>query len=885
MKTECRDELLIQATAAYEGVVGDPKRFGPAAMRAVAHARDADEPEALVVGLRALGWYERASGNHVRAKALLDEAVRIANRHELPGRLREGLVTRAAVRLELGSVASATRDLDRAAAIQGLGASVELDLQRASVLYNVGRLTDAAAVCRDILANPAAPADIRAKMVSNLALVEIQMGRPASALQLLDQAEDLVASVGSALVAACASNRAWVLARAGRLVDGLRQAGEAEAMLRAAGAGPPLDEHYIELADTMLDLRLLPEAAKLAQSAADEFARHGISLMGGEAELRVAQIALTAGNWPRSAETASRVAAQFRRQRRPAWVARAELIAAEAARRAGSATRYHLNRARTAARTLDRLGATAPAVQAHLTAGRIAADLGDVATARTSLRRTYDLSRRAPVLLRVDGRLAAAIAAQLEDRPADVLRHCRAGLVDLRRHRGALASMELRALAGAHGFELGVMGVEALVRTGSPTRMFDWLEQVRAVSLMTAEPEATGGHADALGELRATHAQLAAARLSDSDPTALLARQAAIESKIRRAAWSRTATVTQDTGAIPSRSDLRRQLDGRVLIVQARRVRTGELFAVLLEPRRTRIVPLAPLKDVIYEADALRFALRQLAMSGSAGTASTSRSAAARSVAYRAAAEHGLRQLRTMLIQPLGLSPDLPIVVVPQSRLHALPWSALHDAPIELAPSATLWWHSTQRPARATGVALVAGPELPGADAEVQLLHQFYPDATVLTPPASTSTATADTLDCVELAHLACHGILRADNPTFSALKLADGPLTVHELDLRGIAPHRVVLASCEAAADTAYEGEEMLGFVSALLTRGTAGLIASPIQISDLNTIPFMAELHGQMVKGARMAEALHAARQTVDQSDPAGLATWSAFTAYGAA
>jgi len=880
MKDECRDELLIQATAAYEGVVGDPKRFGPAAVRAVAHARDAGEPEALVVGLRALGWYERARGNHKRARALLNEAVRIADRHNLPGRLREVLVTRAAIRLELGSVPAATRDLDRAAAIRGLGASVELDLQRASVLYNVGRLTDAATVCRDILANPASPVDIRAKMTNNLALIEVQMGRPARALQLLDQAENLAACIGSALAAECASNRAWVLARAGQLVDGLRQAEKAEAMLRAAGAGPPLGEHYMELADTLLDLRLLREATVKAQSAADEFARHGIQLMGGEAELRIAQIALIAGDWPRSAESASRVATQFRQQRRPAWVARAELIAAEAARQAGSATRHHLKRARIAARTLDRLGAAAAAVQAHLTAGRIAADLGDVAKARSSLRRTYDLSRKAPVLLRVDGRLAAAIAAQLEDRPPDVLRHCRAGLADLRRHRGALASMELRALAGAHGFELGVMGIEALVRTGSPARMFDWLEQVRAVFLMTAEPEPTGEHADALGELRATHAKLAAARLSGSDPTPLLARQAALESTIRRAAWSRTATVTQDTGTIPSRSDLRRQLDGRVLVVQALRVRTGDVFAVLLEPRRTRIVPLAPLKDVIYEADALRFALRQLASSPSAGTAS-----AARTAAYRAAAEHGLRQLRQMMIQPLGLPPDLPIVVVPQSRLHALPWSALHDAPIELAPSATLWWRSTQRRAQATGVALVAGKDLPGADTEVQLLHQLYPDATVLTPPASTSTATADALGRVELAHLACHGRLRADNPTFSALDLADGLLTVHELDLRGIAPHRVVLASCEAAADTAYEGEEMLGFVSALLTRGTAGLIASPIQVSDLDTIPLMAELHGQMVKGARMAEALHTARQTVDQSDPVGLATWSAFIAYGAA
>ena len=872
MNDEFHGPLLIQAIAAYDGVVGDPARFGPAAARAVARARDAGEPEALVVALRALAWYERARSNHARAKALLDEAVTVARRHGLPGRLHEALVTRAAVRLELGSVASATRDLDQAAAIPGLGRSAEHDLQRASVFYNVGRLTDAAAMCRDLLADPQTPTGIRAKAVNNLAWVEVQLGRPAQALQHLDQAEALAASVGSALVAEFASNRAWVLARAGRLVDGLRQADKAVELLRSAGA-PPLAEYYMELADTMLDLRLLPEAAALAQSAADEFAEHGIELMGGEATLRVAQIALIAGKYARSADVASGVAAQFRRQRRPAWVAQAELIAAEAARRSRSATRHHLNRARAAARTLDRLGAIQPAIQAHLTAGRIAADLGDLARARPSLRRTYELSRRAPVLLRAQGHLAAAIAAQLDDQPAAVLRHCRLGLAGLRRHGGALASMELRALAGAHGYELGVIAGEALIGTGSPSRLFDWLERVRAATLVTAEPEPAGQRADALSELRAIDAQLAAAPPTDPDPAPLLAKQA-LEAKIRRSAWSRSTTITSTEGGTPSRSELRRQLDGRVLVVQAVRNRTGELFAVLVEPRRTRIVWLGPLKDVTYEADALRFALRRLAASPSAAIAAAS----------RAAAEHGLDRLRRLLIRPLGLPPDLPLVVVPLSRLHALPWSALCDVPIEVAPSATLWWRSTQRRAAANGVALVAGPGLPGADREIQVLHQHYPNATVLTPPASTTTAVADALGCVELAHLACHGTLRGDNPTFSALQLADGPLTVHELDLRGIAPHRVVLASCDAADDAAYVGEEMLGFVSALLSRGTAGLVASSIQVPDLNTIDLMTELHLQLIRGRRMADALHAARQTIDQSDPAGLATWSAFTAYGA-
>ena len=83
-----------------------------------------------------------------------------------------------------------------------------------------------------------------------------------------------------------------------------------------------------------------------------------------------------------------------------------------------------------------------------------------------------------------------------------------------------------------------------------------------------------------------------------------------------------------------------------------------------------------------------------------------------------------------------------------------------------------------------------------------------------------------------DLAHMACHGRLRADNPAFSSLQLHDGLLTLHEMEIRRIAPHRMVLAACDSAVDTAYEGNELLGFVSALMARGTCGLVASIVVV-----------------------------------------------------
>ena len=102
-----------------------------------------------------------------------------------------------------------------------------------------------------------------------------------------------------------------------------------------------------------------------------------------------------------------------------------------------------------------------------------------------------------------------------------------------------------------------------------------------------------------------------------------------------------------------------------------------------------------------------------------------------------------------------------------------------------------------------------------------------------------------------DLAHLACHGSPRADNPMFSSLLLADGPVTVQELHGAGVAPHRLVLASCHSGADVAYAGDEVLGFVSTMLAQGTAGVVASIAAVPDVAAVDLMLELHRRLRDG----------------------------------
>jgi CHAT domain-containing protein len=320
---------------------------------------------------------------------------------------------------------------------------------------------------------------------------------------------------------------------------------------------------------------------------------------------------------------------------------------------------------------------------------------------------------------------------------------------------------------------------------------------------------------------------------------------------------------------------LRRVLDGHVLVEYSSL--DGQLLAVVLEARRTRLVHLGPLEPVQFEADALLFGLRRLTRPAVSSMSLT---------VGRSNADVALRRLTELLLRPLGLPDDRPLVIVPAGALQRIPWSALHPAPVSVAPSASFWARTRQQPAGIDGeVVLVAGPDLPCAVAEVEALRGLHDRPTVLAPPGSTVSATAKALDGAALAHLACHGRLRSDNPTFSSLLLSDGSLTVQELDLRGIAPRRMILAACDSGAGVSYEGDELLGFVSALIARGAAGLIASLVMVPDLEAVSLMCSLHESLLRGDTLAEALHAARATIDRTDPRAFVNWCAFTAFGAA
>jgi hypothetical protein len=872
-------DILIRASTAYVKVVADPDVGGPAAVALVAEARRSGPPEALVAALRAEAWFHRTRLDEARAKRLLDEAARLARRHRLSARLGEVLVTRGAVNHELGRPKSAQRDFDRAGELIDDGMAAELAAQQGALHQNRGRLADAARLYRRVLATPGVPPDVRAKIANNLGVIESQRGRPQVALGWLDQAAEAAAGVVPTYAAIIAESRAAATVQAGRLTDGLALFAEAARLWQEAGL--PLGELHVEQADALVELRLLPEAQEQTRFAVQLLDSEGVPLMAAEAQLRAAQLTLLMGDAGAAAEQAEAVADRFRRQRRASWAARADLVAVDARLRTGGSRPADGATARRAAATLQRSGMPAAAVQAALVAGRVAAAAGRRAPALAAWEQARTRSRGAPVLVRLRGRVAGALAGRLTGDDTEVLKHSRAGLADLARHRAALASQELRVLASGQGVELGRLGLAALVRSGSPTQVLEWMERTRAAAVSAVEPaDAAAVEGEELAAMRAVQAELrehdlgTGVRSADTRRAELVARQAELEARIRQESWTRPGGPGSAPPPRLSTAALRDRLGSQVLVEYD--VLDGDLIAAVVEPRRTRLVRLGPTAAVRFETSSLLFALRRLAWRPQRSTATA---------ATLTAARVGLARLAGLLIGSLRLADHDGLVVVPVGELQRVPWSALHDAPVSIAPAAAMWERSARRPAAGSAPVLVAGPDVPGGVREIELLGELYPEAVVLRPPASTATAVTAALAGADLAHLACHGRIRSDNPIFSSLLLSDGPLTVHELELRGAAPHRIVLAACESGSEVAYEGNETLGFVSSLLARGSAGLVASAIVVPDWDVVPLMAALHRAVRSGATLAAALYGARSTLDREDPRSFVSWCAFNAFGAA
>ncbi|MCT7356817.1 CHAT domain-containing protein, partial [Streptomyces sp. 15-116A] len=182
------------------------------------------------------------------------------------------------------------------------------------------------------------------------------------------------------------------------------------------------------------------------------------------------------------------------------------------------------------------------------------------------------------------------------------------------------------------------------------------------------------------------------------------------------------------------------------------------------------------------------------------------------------------------------------------------------------------------------GQVLVRGPGLATGGAEVPELADRYTTATVLEHEDASVERVLAELDGAALAHIAAHGAFRADGPLFSSLRMADGPLIVHDFERLDRSPYRIILSCCDTARFATVGADELLGLVTALLPLGTAGVVACSAPVNDAAVVPLMLALHKGIGAGLSLAESLRDARAALP-GDAVHQATGWAFSAFGAA
>ncbi|QFZ24736.1 CHAT domain-containing protein [Saccharothrix syringae] len=885
--------------------------MGRSALRAARSAGDAREASTAE---RAIGLSLRELHDFDGALRHLRSAVRIAERAGSARLAALARVSLAFVLSNTGRHAQALRAVNAALEELDGGDADIARMQRGLVLHYLCRYDEAQREYNRSIDAARRTGDKlgEARARNNRGLLRAYTGGLRAADEDFDRAAALYRDLGLELAVADVRWNAGISAsRAGDVPRALTMFAEAEREYRRLEV--PRPALLINRLELLVSVPLLEEARAAADRALEELG-DDLVLARSEAVFYRARIALMEDDLDRAAELAVAARRGFRREKREVWAVGARHLELRAAYLSGRRDRALVTALTRVASRLDALGRRMAALEARVDAALVARDLGDRRRAVAELAVAGAARRGAgPAAHRVQGWYAEALRRDLEGNARGAQSALRRGLRLLDEYRVSLGAVELRALSGAQGKALALEGLRSAVASGHAARVLSWAEAWRAGALrMTpARPPEDSGLADALAELRAVTADLEAALLAGKPVAALRQRRVRGEQRVRD--LTRQASGGGAVFEPSAVRDLAAALGSSALVEYIDY--DGALLAVVVAGGRTSLHHLGPLDGALREVRLLRFALHRL----------VTLPEHLDRTAVRAGADHAAGLLEARLLAPLRRRLDSrPLVLAPTGLLGGLPWSALpgfRGRSVVVAPSATVWLRAHTAPAPASPptptspppaspgrqapspsalptppsspppsppasgrVVLAAGPRLPAAPAEITAITPLTGAASVLVGADATVDAVAAAMDGASLAHIAAHGSFRADNPLFSALELADGPLTVYDLEQLRTPPARVVLSACDSGLSAVRPGDELMGFTAALLGLGTRTLIAPVVPVPAEVTTPLMVDLHRHLGAGDPPAVALARAQEAHREAGDAAFAAAAGFLCYGA-
>jgi CHAT domain-containing protein len=831
---------------------------------------------ALGLATREMGRLDQARSHLVAAVA---EAAN-AGDTRLAANIRSTLAFTLAL---LGFNQEALREMDHADPhLRGVDAA-RLRMQRALVLQRMGRADDALDWYRRALPGLRRSGDriAEVRLRVNRSALHTYRNELAAATADLEAAIAIARETGQVMqVGACAHNLGFVRGREGNIPDALEWYDQAAQAYADAGITGGLAAVLVaDRAELLLEAGLTGEARQLALQAADSLRADGNAADLAEARLLAARASLADGDPARARELADLAARSFRAQRRGRWATLARYVEIQAAFELADAgegpSEELLKRARAATRALAGAGWATESLHAATMAARVALGLGRARSARAILAAAERARRRGSAAARAQAWHATALLRIADDDLRGARRAVEAGMRVVDDHRTGLGATELQANAAVLGEDLAELGARLAISHGDPATVLDWVDRFRAVTMHrpSVRPPQSAELTRLLAELRMLSRDAAEAILHGASLQQAQARRATIENRVRELA-------RHQGGASESSTSSRRlaglsEALGASTLIEYFTAKGGSLGAVVVTPRGSSIHQLGSVSDVAPMTDMARFDLHRLA--GGQG------SAMSLDAAMAGLTDTGAR-LGDALIAPLPID-GCDIVIVPTGSLHGVPWGvipALTARPVTIATSASAWLQRRQADRRVDGAVFAAGPDLPGGRAEVELLAKRN-GASRLTGRNATARKVLVAIESAGVVHLAAHGTFRPDNPMFSSLRLADGPLTVYDLESLRRVPHLFVLPACDAAVSGVRAGDELLGLAAALLRLGASTLVAPLVPVPDTATRDLMVGFHARLAAGDDPASALATAGSQLDDSDPQSHAVRRSFVVLG--
>jgi CHAT domain-containing protein/tetratricopeptide (TPR) repeat protein len=878
-------------------------------LQALAHAAAADEDSSALLEIgAALAWLEGArcalGGEAPQAVARLDDARRallsLGRAHAAAACQVPKLIALALLGRHDEALACAERTHDELVAAGDEAGAGRVEINLGSMLLRQHRYADAARWYRQAAVRFARVQDRRHSVMADIGLAGALawQGEPDEAERIYERAGSRIRAHGlEGLAGIVDSSRGLLAMRRGRHAQALRYLASALAAFERDGPPQRLAEARRELADAYLALNLLPEAVALYEQAIAACIERQAPLEQAWATMQRSRALARQGRGAEAAQGLAQARALFEANGNAVGAARAVSHAAELSLQAGAAQRA-LRLARHARDALGAAGMAGWRLEAQVLEAEALAATGDLAAGSQAHGAVLADAGVQPELAQRSHAGLGHVALR-EGRLSDARRAFEQAAGVVEQQRASLQADEFRIAYGsdkAAAFE-GLLGLALQDGSEAGTaRLFETLERARGGALREGlrspgtEPGLGGERRRQLQWLQGA-AQAAAARGDGARAAELAAQQPVLEAQMLEALRRDQAAVTAQAPAPPQPPLQAAELQAALRPDEAFVMYClcgAQLFALVLRRERLQRIDLdgATLADRVaqlrFQIDTLRF-----------GAPALRRHGAQMLARCRVHLQALHRQLWAPLL-PL-LQGVRQVVVVPQGPLHYVPFCALDDGEqalldryaLTLAPGAAAWLARRRAPLppprRALALGL-AGSALPHVAAEVQQVAASFDGAgTVLLDADATLPALKAALPGADVLHLACHGRFRDDSPAFSALDLADGPLTLRDAAALPLAGLRVALSACETGLGRIAPGEELVGLVRGFLMAGAGSVLATLWTVDDASTAALMARYYAGLRAGEAESQALRAAQRAVRESHPHPY-HWAPFVVHGA-